>query len=59
MPSKRTSNDIDLIEPTQYLVDPNRKVEEPPPQPWPLPASLHSSNHGALILLILLASSYR
>ena len=38
MPSKRTSDDIDLIEPTQYRADPNRKVKEPPPQPWPLPA---------------------
>ena len=59
MPSKRTFNDIDLVEPTQYRVDLNRKVKEPPPLPWPLPASSHSSNHGTLILLILLASSYR
>jgi hypothetical protein len=38
MPSKRTSNDIDLVEPTQYRVNPNRKAKEPPPRPWPLPA---------------------
>ena len=38
MPSKRTSDDTDLVEPTQYQVDPNRKVKEPPPQPLPLPA---------------------
>jgi len=38
MPSKRTSNDIDLVEPTQYRVNPNRKAKEPPPEPWPLPA---------------------
>jgi len=31
MPSKRTSNNIDLVEPTQYRVDPNRKAKEPPP----------------------------
>ena len=30
MPSKRTSNDIDLVKPTQYRVDLNRKVKEPP-----------------------------
>ena len=38
MPYKRTSDDIDLVRPTQYRVNPNRKVKEPPPQPWPLPA---------------------
>ena len=59
MSSKSTSNNIDLVEPTQYQISPNRKVKEPPPQPWALLASLHSPNHGALILLILLASSYR
>ena len=36
--SKRTSNDIDLVEPTQFRVLPNRKAKEPPPEPWPLPA---------------------
>ena len=38
MPSKRTSDDIDLVKPTQYRVDPNCKVKEPPLQPWLLPA---------------------
>jgi len=37
MPSKRTSNDIDLVQPTQYNVRPNRIAKEPPPEPWPLP----------------------
>ena len=37
MPSKRTSNDIDLVQPTQYNVQPNRIAKEPPPEPWPLP----------------------
>jgi len=49
MPSKRTSDDIDLVEPTQYRVHPNRKAKEPPQQPWPAcfqPPS-HSSDHGA------------
>ena len=30
--SKRTSNDTDLVEPTQYQIDPNRKAKEPPPR---------------------------
>ena len=59
--SKRTSNDTDLVEPTQYQIDPNRKAKEPPPEPRSLPVfnPLHISDHGDLILLILLASSYR
>ena len=31
MPSERTFNDIDLVEPTQYRIDLNRKAKEPPP----------------------------
>ena len=33
MPSKRTSNNIDLVEPTQYNVQPNRIAKEPPRSP--------------------------
>jgi hypothetical protein len=32
MPSKSTSNNIDLIKPTQYQIDLNCKVKEPPLQ---------------------------
>ena len=51
MPSKRTSNDIDFVEPTQYNIQPNYIAKEPPPKPWPLPNfnSLHINdfhNHG-------------
>ena len=37
MPSNRTSNDIDLVQPTQYHVPPHRIAKKPPPKPWPLP----------------------
>ena len=37
MPSNRTSNHIDLVQPTQYNVQPNRCAKKPPPKPWPLP----------------------
>jgi hypothetical protein len=37
MPSNRTSNDIDLVQPTQYNVLPNRVAKKPPPEPWELP----------------------
>ena len=37
MPSNRTSNDIDLVQPTQYKVLPNRVAKKPPPEPWELP----------------------
>ena len=37
MPSNRTSNDIDLVQPTQYKVPPNRVAKKPPPEPWELP----------------------
>ena len=37
MPSHRTSNDIDLVQPTQYNVQPNRVAKKPPPEPWELP----------------------
>jgi hypothetical protein len=61
MSSKRTFNDTDLVKPTQYGVDSNRKAKEPAPEPWPLLTNItnHISDHGALILLILLAGSYR
>ena len=36
MPSNRTSNDIDLIQPTQYKVPLNRVAKKPPPKPWEL-----------------------
>ena len=32
MPSKRTSNDIDFVEPTQYNVYPNCIAKEPTPE---------------------------
>jgi hypothetical protein len=37
MPSNRTSNDIDLVQPTQYNVRPNWVAKNPPLEPWPLP----------------------
>jgi hypothetical protein len=37
MPSNRASNDLDLVQPTQYIVPPNRTAKKPPPKPWPLP----------------------
>src|ERR1700733_5097779 len=37
MPSNRTSNDIDLVQPTQYKVPPNRVAKKPLPEPWELP----------------------
>ena len=51
MPSKRTSNDIYFVLPTQYNVQPNRIAKEPPPEPWPLPdftpLNIHDFNdHG-------------
>ena len=36
MPSNLTSNDIDIIQPTQYNVQPNRVAKNLPPEPWPL-----------------------
>ena len=33
MPSNRTSNDIDLVQPTWYKVPPNRVAKKPPPEP--------------------------
>ena len=61
MPSNRTSNDVDLVRPTQYNVQPNRVAKSPPPEPWLLPdlQRLHISNHDDLIALILLVGSYR
>ena len=51
IPSHRTSNDIDLVQPTQYNVRPNRVAKKPPPEPWELPdfEPLHIDdfdNHG-------------
>ena len=37
MPSNHTSNDIDLVRPTRYNIQPNRVAETPPPELWPLP----------------------
>ena len=37
MPSNCTSNDIDLVQPTQYKVPLNRVAKKPPPEPWELP----------------------
>jgi hypothetical protein len=33
MPSNHTSNDIDLVQPTQYNIQPNRVAKTPPPEP--------------------------
>ena len=51
IPSNRTSNNIDLVQPTQYNVQPNRVAKNPPPEPWPLPdfvplAIDNFDNHG-------------
>ena len=32
-----TSNDIDLVKPTQYPISKNRIAKKPPPEPEPLP----------------------
>jgi hypothetical protein len=37
MPSNHASNDPDLVQPTQYIVPPNRTAKKPPPKPWLLP----------------------
>ena len=37
MPSNRTSNNIDLVQLTQYKVLLNRVAKKPPPKPWELP----------------------
>ena len=34
---KRTSNNIDLVKPDQYIVPKHKKAKIPPPEPWPLP----------------------
>jgi len=36
MGHKRTSNDVDLVQPDQYIVPKNKKAKIPPPEPWPL-----------------------
>jgi len=37
MGRKRSSNDVDLVQPDQYVVPKNKKAKIPPPEPWPLP----------------------
>ena len=37
MVRKYISNDIDLVQPTQYIVPKNRIAKKPPPEPEPLP----------------------
>ena len=37
MPSNRTSNDIDLVQPTQYHVPPHWIAKKPFLKPWLLP----------------------
>ena len=37
MPSNRTSNDRDVVQPTQYKVLPNRVAKKLPPELWELP----------------------
>ena len=55
MPSNRTSNDIDLVQPTRYKVPPNRVAKKPHSEPWELLdfEPLHINNfddHGTLDL---------
>src|SRR6266576_3048714 len=47
MPSNRTSNDIDLIQLTQYNILPNQVAKKPPTEPQELP---DFNNHGTLNL---------
>jgi len=37
MLSNHASNDLDLVQPIQYIVLPNRTIKKPPLKPWPLP----------------------
>ena len=37
MGRNRVSNDADFVQPNQYVVPPNRKTKQPPPNPKPLP----------------------
>jgi len=37
MPSNRARIDIDLVQPTQYNIWPNKKGKKLCPKPWPLP----------------------
>lgn len=37
MGRNRVSNDVDFVQPDQYVVPPNRKAKQPPPDPKPLP----------------------
>ena len=37
MGRKRSSNDVNLVQPNQYIVPKNKKAKIPPPEPWPLP----------------------
>ena len=37
MGRKRTSNDVDLVEPDEYIVPKDKKAKTLPPELWPLP----------------------
>ena len=37
MASNRTSNEVDLVQPTQYKLPLNRVAKKPTPEPWELP----------------------
>lgn len=37
MGRNRVSNDVDFVQPDQYVIPPNRKAKQPPPDPKPLP----------------------
>ena len=41
IPSNRARIDADLVEPTQYNVQPNQTAKKPP-KPWPLPKILRN-----------------
>ena len=37
MGRKRSSNDVDLVQPDYYAIPKNKKAKIPPPKPWLLP----------------------
>jgi len=37
MGHKRTSNNVDLVQPKQYIILKNKRAKIPPPEPWLLP----------------------
>lgn len=63
MPTNCASNNIDFVPPSTDSIfnSTDSEGKATPPGPWPLPSfePLHISRHGALILMILLAISYR